>query len=295
MSQSKVAWNTPGHDLAFYDYAEHKLISGAQVTQLPPWLSGEFALPFAAKVPGDSMANVFFGRLEDTRFRFGKKIEDVVERSDWGWTYRYAKSGEWKTETDQWLWDWDMPVITDVNHDGFDEQIAYRVRTKEWLLGPFQRLYGPSAEPNDLPIPLAGRFLNTSNADLGLWILGKGTISLQSLNTGQKVTFTWANHGGDILVNGDYDGDGYDEIAVYQRPDHTWHWRHAPDGRISDATFGTPTSLPLPADYNHDGKLDLAYWEPSQQKIFVSYSHGRTIDLVVNVPPHSIPAFVNMY
>jgi hypothetical protein len=295
ISQSKLPLNAAANDLTFYDYKNRKLVSGTQSVALPIWISGEFVLPFAAKLPGDSVGNVFFGRLEDTRFRFGIKIEDIVERSDWGWTYRDAKSGAWKTEVDQWMWDWDMPVITDVNHDGFDDLIAYRIRTKEWLQGPFAKLYGPTADPNDLPVPFAGRFLNGSSEDLGLWILGKGMVSLQSLNTGQKIAFQWANQGGDILVNGDYDGDGYDEIGVYHRANGTWDWRRAPDGPITHAAFGTPTSLPLPADYNHDGKLDLAIWEPAQQKILVSYSHGRTVDYVVTVPPNSIPAFVNMY
>ena len=51
----------------------------------------------------------------------------------------------------------------------------------------------------------------------------------------------------------------------------------------------------MPADYNGDGKLDLAYWEPALGKIFVSFSRGRTVDLTISVPAHSIPAFVNMY
>ena len=53
--------------------------------------------------------------------------------------------------------------------------------------------------------------------------------------------------------------------------------------------------MPLPADYNHDGRLDLAYWEPGEGKIYVSYNLGRSVDLTIPVPPHSIPAFVNMY
>ena len=100
---------------------------------------------------------------------------------------------------------------------------------------------------------------------------------------------------GDVLVPGDYDGDGYDEIAIWQQTNRTWYWRHAPEGPISQATFGTATGVPLPADYNHDGRLDLAYWEPGEGKIYVSFNLGRSVDLTIPVPPHSIPAFVNMY
>jgi hypothetical protein len=53
--------------------------------------------------------------------------------------------------------------------------------------------------------------------------------------------------------------------------------------------------VPVPYDYNHDGRLDLAYWEPREGKIYVSFSGGRSVDLVVPVPHHAIPAFVNWY
>jgi hypothetical protein len=150
-------------------------------------------------------------------------------------------------------------------------------------------------DTSEVPIPFAGRFLEGSAGDLGLWSLRTGMIALRSLTTGRLVSFTWGGHDDDILVNGDYDGDGYDEIGVWQRNSHIWYWRHAPDGAVSHVTFGTDTSIPVPADYNHDGRVDLAYWEPRQQKIFVSFTQGRSIDLTVPVPPHSIPAFVNMY
>ncbi len=74
----------------------------------------------------------------------------------------------------------------------------------------------------------------------------------------------------------------------------TWYWRRAPDGPITQATFGTGTSVPLPADYDDDGSVDLAYWEPAERKIYVSFSRGASVDLVVPVPDRSIPAFVNM-
>ena len=68
-----------------------------------------------------------------------------------------------------------------------------------------------------------------------------------------------------------------------------------PEGRVSDAQFGTITGIPLPNDFDGDGSLDLAYWEPKDNKIFVSFDKGRTISRTIIVPPDSIPAFVNMY
>jgi len=51
----------------------------------------------------------------------------------------------------------------------------------------------------------------------------------------------------------------------------------------------------LPADYDNDGRIDLAYWEPAERRIYISFDFGESVGRTVTVPPHSIPAFVNMY
>jgi hypothetical protein len=248
-----------------------------------------------ANFPGDAKPDYLFARMKDTEFRLGKSIEEVVEQSPWGWTYRDSRDERWQPEYERWLWDWDMPLVADITGDGFDSQIAYRRRMEQWLVAPNQALNGPVVPEADLPVPFAGRFLAGSRADLGLWSLATGTVTLQSIASGQRVDFKWGGRPGDVLVPGDYEGDGRDQIALWQRSNHTWYWRRAPDGPVTQAVFGTDTSVPVPADYNGDGKLDLAYWEPRAGKIFVSYSRGRTIDLSIPVPAHSIPAFVNLY
>jgi hypothetical protein len=52
---------------------------------------------------------------------------------------------------------------------------------------------------------------------------------------------------------------------------------------------------PLPADYDHDGRLDLAYWEPTAREIRVSLTRGRSVDRTIPVPPDAVPIFVRMY
>jgi zinc transporter ZupT len=282
-------------EMIFFDLVSRRILAGDQVIESPGWMLGELSQIYTANFRGGTKPDFLFARMKDTEFRLGKSIDDVVEQSMWGWTYRDSRDGQWQPEYARWWWDWDTPLIADVVGDGFDSQVAYRRRTGQWLLAPDQPLNGPKVDEHALPVPFAGRFLAGSRADLGLWSLGTGMVTLQSLVTGLRVDFKWGGRPGDVLVPGDYDGIGHDEIAVWQRSNHTWYWRQAPDGPITQAVFGTDTSVPIPADYNGDGKLDLAYWEPSAGKIFVSYSRGRTIDLTISVPPHSIPAFVNMY
>jgi hypothetical protein len=283
------------NELVFFDYAAHRIICGRTAIDLPDGLKGEFVNLYLARFPGKSRPDMLIGRMKDTYFRLGKRVEDVVEQDRWAWSYRDSKGGHWQPEQDRWFWDWDIPLVADLNHGGFASQLAYRPRTGEWLLAPDQTLSGPKVDAALLPIPFAGRFLEGSRGDLGLWSLMDGMVTLQTIATGKKVSFRWGGTYSFILVPGDYDGDGRDEIAVYNQNDLTWYWSHAPNGPLTAAKFGTKTGIPVPWDYNHDGRLDLAYWEPSENKIYVSFDRGRSVGLIVPVPPHSIPAFVNMY
>ena len=106
---------------------------------------------------------------------------------------------------------------------------------------------------------------------------------------------SWGGRPGDILLPGDYDGDGYDEVGIWQPHTNMWWVRVMPSGPNLHFMFGTRSGIPLPADYNHDGRLDLAYWEPAEQRIYVSFDFGQSVGRTIEVPPHSIPLFVHFY
>lgn len=305
---SGTDWEGYGKNgLIFYDVQDRKIVQGIPLpggfpgslgggsssVNLPD-AGGEFLGLYIGKFPGDPKVDFLLGRMKDTVYGRGTKIEDLVEYDPWGWFYRDSGNGVWQAEYSHWYWNLDVPFIADLDNDGFDSHLAYRESTGEWLLAADKTLPGPKADKAMQPLPFGGRFLEGTRGDLGLWSLQGGSVTLMSLTTGQTVTFKWGGRDGDVLVPGDYDGDGYDEIAVWQQTNQTWYWKRAPEGAISQATFGTPTCVPVPADYDHDGKLDLAYWEPTEGKIVVSFDRGRTVGLTVSVPPHAIPAFVNM-
>jgi hypothetical protein len=84
-------------------------------------------------------------------------------------------------------------------------------------------------------------------------------------------------------------------VGVYNETNRFWYWRAAPDGAITQFQFGAAGAVPLPFDYNGDGRLDAAYWLASEGKIYVTFTRGRSVDRVIDVPPASIPAFVNVF
>jgi hypothetical protein len=163
------------------------------------------------------------------------------------------------------------------------------------ILYPNQYLDGPSLPATVSPLPVVGRFLPGSAGDLALWSPVDGQFTVKSLYGGKTVSIAWGGQIGDILLPGDYDGDGRDEIGIWQPNSNTWWVRKLPSGPTIQYTFGTSTGIPLPADYDSDGRVDLAYWEPGEQRIYVSFDFGQSTGKTIVVPPHSIPIFVHMY
>ena len=49
---------------------------------------------------------------------------------------------------------------------------------------------------------------------------------------------------GDVVVPGDFDGDGATDVAVYRPSSGTWHVWHAYDAQF-DTQFGDPGDVPL--------------------------------------------------
>ena len=281
-------------ELVFYDYDGNRVLQGSRWLDGPSWLRGELAQPWIARFRGSDRPTLVFGRAKDTDFRLGRRIVDLVEQSNWGWSMRQP-DGTWSPELERWGWNSDIPLVARTRRDGFDSHVMYSPRSGKWFDAATGELPGPSLPAGDLPVPFAGRFLRGSDADLGVRSRVDGAFVIQSLSNGKRVDFRWGLGPNEVLVPGDYDGDGYDEIGVYNETNGFWYWRKVPDGAITQFRFGAAGAVPMPFDYNHDGKLDPAYWDARAGKIYVTFTQGRSVDRVIDVPPHSIPAFVNVF
>jgi hypothetical protein len=70
----------------------------------------------------------------------------------------------------------------------------------------------------------------------------------------------WGLLSTDKPVPADYDGDGTDDLAVYQA-NGTWHLARSSAG-YAGLQLGGPNDIPVPADYDGDGADDMAVFEP---------------------------------
>jgi hypothetical protein len=101
----------------------------------------------------------------------------------------------------------------------------------------------------------------------------------------------------DTKVPADYDGDGKADLTVVRYIDSsgnyvpgTWFILQSTNGAMRVEYFGLPTDIAVPADYDGDGKADIAVWRPSngywywissRDKSFNSYQFGLSNDMPV--------------
>jgi hypothetical protein len=263
-------------------YARHSGTSGATYTavQWGDQASGD------VPVPGDYDGD---GQTDLAVWRASTGVWYILKSSD---NYRYATylAVQWGSQADG-----DIPVPGDYDGDGKTDLAVWRPSAGVWYIlksaGNYSTYlavqWGNQAE-GDVPVP--GDYDGDGKTDPAIWRASTGTwYWLRSRDAYSYATYGAVQWGiqaaGDTPMAVDYDGDGKIDPAVWRASTGTWYWLRSSNA-YSYATYvgvqwGSQADgdVPMPGDYDGDGKTDPAVWRPSSGMWYAvkssdAYSYG---------------------
>jgi len=292
-----LTWKTFAHELAHNLEADHAEDSGdcarsIMNESLYPLTEERFCQASINQIK--TYVNNYGSCLQEietknkTKFDFdgdGKADISVFRRSDAFW-YIMKSSGGYSFI--KWGLANDLPVPGDYDGDGRSDVAVFRGASLGVGSGPtpiswyilrssdntvFIKQWGIHAG-TPFGLPVEADYDGDGKTDLAVYhssdsFPSPGYFVILQSSTDSIVEKQWGLNA-DSLVPADYDGDGKADLAVFRTNSfsgsthvNTWFILQSSTNSWRVEYFGLPTDKLVPADYDGDGKTDIAVWRPS--------------------------------
>jgi hypothetical protein len=267
-------------------------------------------VPIAGDYDGDGRADMALFRASTGAVYINTAANDFTPTSTYAWGKAgdiYSVSSIYHNASGAVRAHNDLQGRTDFDGDSFSDMTVYRPATGRWftLLSGFGwvkllvREY--SGPPDPIAPPVAGDIDADGMADAG-FVTDDGFWNVWTSQAFEG----WYRNGlfcqwglpGDIRVPGDYDGTGFTDVAVYRPSTGVWHilhvtgygWPGVHTGGTTVVEWGIATDIPVPADYDGDGKTDIAVFRPSNGVWYILQSSQNNAQIQIQFGlPGDIP------
>ena len=169
----------------------------------------------------------------------------------------------------------DIPVPGDYTGDGRDDLAVFRPSTGSWHIraGRESLVVVPFGVVGDIPVP--ADWNGDGDIELGVWRPSTGRWYAAEMNgTAVAVLSSAFGQAGDTPLAGNFVGSAKADQVLYRRRDSTFFLR---DGATAATSTKAHThGLPMPLDWDGDGKLDLVVSRPDDGTWSIHTASGMT-------------------